>query len=241
MSKSRSARFSLLAVVGALALLLPACEWDGNFTILGYSTAPNYDTRFHTVYVPIFKNITYYRGLEFQLTEAVIQEIEAKSPYKVVSDRGTADTELSGTIVNFQKNILNRNQLNEIREAQTILTVEVIWRDLHTGEPLSQPRPKNIEVYPEVPDRELIPTGPGPLRLVPPGTPVPPLTAVLPDRPENGGLCLPEPIKPEAARPFVIQSLGGFVPELGESITTAMQMNVNRAALQIVHMMEKPW
>jgi hypothetical protein len=241
MSIARFARFGLPAVVGALALLLPACGWDGNFTIFGYSTAPNYDTNIHTVYVPIFKNITYYRGIEDQLTLAVIHEIEAKTPFKICSDRCAADTELTGTIVNFQKLILNENQLNEIREAQTILTVEVVWRDLRTGEPLSQPRPRNIESYPEVPNRELIPSGPGPLRIVPPGTPAPPLTTIIPDRPENGGLSLPEPIKPEAARPYVVQSQAGYVPEIGQSLATAMQANVNRAALQIVHMMEKPW
>jgi hypothetical protein len=38
-----------------------------------------------------------------------------------------------------------------------------------------------------------------------------------------------------------VQSIGGFIPELGQSITTAQQQNVNRLAIQIVSMMEKPW
>jgi hypothetical protein len=32
-----------------------------------------------------------------------------------------------------------------------------------------------------------------------------------------------------------------FRPELGESLSTAQQMNYDRMAVQIVSMLEKPW
>jgi hypothetical protein len=150
------------ALVAIGALLLPSCEWDGHFTVLGYTTRPNYDTSIHTVYVPIFKNSTLWRGMEFEVTEAVIREIHQKTPYRVVSDCSVADTELTGNIVNLTKNRLNITQLNEVREAETVLTVEVVWRNRHTGEILSLPRS---------------PAGPPP-GLPPPtpeGQPVPPL------------------------------------------------------------------
>src|SRR5690349_10480305 len=102
-----------LFLLAAAALVLPSCQGDGNFSVLGYTTRPNYDPNIHSVYVPIFKNFTFWRGLEFDLTRAVVREIELKTPYKVVSDPSRADTELTGTIVSFNKNILNRNQLNE--------------------------------------------------------------------------------------------------------------------------------
>src|SRR5262249_41332066 len=111
------------------------------FTVLGYSTYPNYDTSIRTVRVPIFKNVTFYKGMEFDLTRAVIRTIEAQTPYKVVS--GAADTELTGTIVVMQKAVINRDQQNEVREAQTTLAVDLLWRDLrpgHEGEILSRPR-----------------------------------------------------------------------------------------------------
>src|SRR5262249_60569597 len=47
----------------------------------------------------------------------------------------------------------------------------------------------------------------------------------------------PPPLPP----PPVLISTADFVPELGESITPARQKNVNRLAVQIVSMMEKPW
>jgi hypothetical protein len=139
--KRAKQRRIILALMGCCAaLLLPSCAWDGNFTLLGYTTKPNYDTSIHTVRVPIFKNQTFYRGLEFELTRAVVREIEAKTPYKVVSASCDADTELTGNIVQFTKIILNRNQVNEVREAETIMGVEIVWRNLRTGEILSLPK-----------------------------------------------------------------------------------------------------
>ena len=133
-----------LLLLAASALLLPSCQWDGNFTVLGYTTKPQYPDHIHTIYVPIFKNLTLWRGLEFDLTRAVIREIEAKTPYKVVSSPSCADSQLSGTIISLNKNVINRNQQNEIREAETTLAVEIVWKDLRTGEILSQPRPPAV-------------------------------------------------------------------------------------------------
>jgi Lipopolysaccharide-assembly len=87
-------------------------------------------TTIHTVYVPIFKNRTFRRGLEFDLTRAVIREIEAKTPYKVVSDEASADAVLSGTI-------LAQRPWKSSEEAE--LTVVVRWRSARTGKPLPFP------------------------------------------------------------------------------------------------------
>src|SRR5579859_1569718 len=81
----------LLSAVAACALLLPSCaSWDGHLCILGYTTQPNYDLRFHSISVQVFKNRTPWNltpvpGLEMDLTRAVVREIEAKTPYKVLS------------------------------------------------------------------------------------------------------------------------------------------------------------
>src|SRR5438309_500771 len=89
----------LPALLGICALLLPSCESDGHFAILGYTTRPNYDCSIHTVQVPVFKNLTFWKGIEFDLTKAVVREIESKTPYKVVSNACDADTILTGAIV----------------------------------------------------------------------------------------------------------------------------------------------
>src|SRR5256885_1557449 len=111
-------------VLPALALLLPSCAEDGHFTVLGYSTRPNYDTRYKTVRVNIFKSKTFWSvvptpGLEMDLARAIVRQIEEKTPYKCVGAGCDADTEIGGTLVNFTKGVLNANQLNYPREVET--------------------------------------------------------------------------------------------------------------------------
>jgi hypothetical protein len=186
----------------AAALLAPGCGWDGHLDILGYTTRPNYDPSIRTVYVPIFGNTTMRRGLEFELTRAVVREIEAKTPMKVVSDRSCADTELTAKIVNETKGPTMYNQIGEVRDAQLTMTVELFWRDLrpgHNNEILSRPRPGR-------------PADPAPLGL-----------------------------PPQDGPPVTVQSQAVFTPELGTSRTTAEKTLIDRMAVQIISMMEKPW
>ncbi len=131
-------RLALFAMAG----FLTGCAADNNLKLWGYQVGPVHTNHIRTVRVPLFKNRTYRLGLEDDLTRAVIKEIEAKTPYKVVASGQTADTELDGAIVNTGKNIINRNPLNEVREAETTVAVEIYWRDLRTGELLSQPKKK---------------------------------------------------------------------------------------------------
>ncbi|HTK73694.1 MAG TPA: LPS assembly lipoprotein LptE [Gemmataceae bacterium] len=203
-----------------VALGLCGCESAGHFSVFGYTTKPNYDEGIRTVHVPIFENITFRRGLEYDLTRAVIREIEQKTPYKVVGDRCRADTELSGTILNANKNLLNRNQLNEIREAETVVTVSLVWKDLRTGEILSRPgQAPNVYPTPGIPALDIPDVGAGPTA----GTPPPPPPGAPPP-------------------PLVIDTgVGSYIPELGQSTTTAYQQAINRLAVQIVSQMEKPW
>jgi hypothetical protein len=203
-----------LAIIAPL-LLAAGCGWDGHFTLLGYNTKPNYDTGVKTVYVPIFQNkafqTTPYRMLEGDLTRAVVREIEQKTPYKVVSDPERADTELLGTLISIQKTIVNQNQQNLIREGEIIITVDLVWRDLRDGRILSNRGRDN-------PDAD-----PANLPVFDPTNPPP--VAVI----------------DQAPRPVRVVAVGRLVPELGESNTTAVQMAVNRMAVQIVSMMEKAW
>jgi hypothetical protein len=126
--------------LAALLLLVGACQTGGQITILGYTTRPNYNTCYKTVKVNIFRDPTFWAvvpvpGLEMELTRAVVREIEAKTPYKVVQQN--ADTEIVGIIKAFYKGILGYNQLFEVREAETTLVTQVLWRDLKTGKLLT--------------------------------------------------------------------------------------------------------
>lgn len=137
-------RYRLLVL--AFVTVLPfGCTSDGHIQFLGYSTRPLHDEQFKTIYVPVFQNRAFQsgplRGLENELTVAVQRQIEQVTNYKIVSYRDGADTELLVTIINTPQSIFNRNQLNEVRGAEMVVQVELVWRDLRTGEILSKPAP----------------------------------------------------------------------------------------------------
>jgi hypothetical protein len=113
-------------------LAVSACTSSGGITIFGYTSDSAFDTSIKTIRVPTFKNETFYRGLEFQLTQAVIQKIEARTPWKVVQ-QGYCDAELTGTIKQVQKHVPLINPLNEVREGEYTLTVEITFTDLRNG------------------------------------------------------------------------------------------------------------
>lgn len=242
-----------LFALAACALILPSCASDGHLTVLGYSTKPNYDPNIRTVRVPVFKNKTFMTvtpvvGMEMDLTRAVVREIELKTPFKVVQDCDRADTELRGVIVGFQKVMLNYNPFNEVREAETQLTVHLIWRDLRSGKILSRGPRRPGDALDAEPRQPLIAT---PDTVFPPGVKVPPI-AGTPLVPESLAAQNDEPLD-EAQNPFLdpitklpippacVTSVAHFRPELGESITTALKRNYDRVAVQIVSLMETGW
>lgn len=202
----------------ALLLALAAaagCQGDGNVSVLGYSTEPPFDPTVKTVYLPVFKNVTFHtspsRGIEVDLTEAIKRELNARrSPMRVVSDPALADTELVGTITKMAKGPQNRTPLNYNREFDVIIDCEIVWRDLRSGRSLANARP------------------------------FPPPAKV--DRPFDPSVEPPPPPPPDATAGFVlVAGFGRVIPELGESNATGEQAAIKQIARQVVNMMERPW
>jgi hypothetical protein len=81
-----------------------------------------------TVHVPIFESNSYRRGLGERLTEAVVKEIEKKTPYKVVSDPN-ADSVLTGRLIDEKKHVLVTIPSGDARELQVEMKVQVSWVD----------------------------------------------------------------------------------------------------------------
>jgi len=165
------------AMLGGTAALLAGCERGGHIRFLGYTSAPPFDPNIRSVYLPVFKLApvvtTPLRGLDVELTEAIVQELNSrKSPIKVISDSARADTILIGTIASVTKSNLSLNQQALPLESELSLTVDVVWRDQRSGEVLSNPRGKkppsgagafdpSAVATPEVPKDE----APTPVRL----------------------------------------------------------------------------
>jgi hypothetical protein len=123
--------------------------------------------------------------------------------------------------------------MNEIRQAETVMSVEVVWKNVKTGELLSGPA-RRLEspqyAAPGLPPPQALP-GSLPL-LIDPNVP-PPLTS--PAEPPAEGAPVPKP------PPVLVQSVESYTPELGQSTTSSLQGNMDKIATQIVSMMESPW
>lgn len=217
-----SRRLAFAAGLAGLAAVL-GCQ-NGPPTIFGYQLGADalYDTNIKTVYVPVFTNRAVqtgpYRGMEVELTRAVVREIGAKTRFKVVSDPDRADTELLGNLADIGKSKLNADPQNLTREAELVVTADVLWRDLRTGAVLSSPR------------RGRNPAVGGQLKADPNAAPFDP-NAPAP----------PPVVEEQLGLPVRLVGVGRIIPELGESSATGQQRAVNSLATQIVTMMEKPW
>ncbi|MFO7901504.1 MAG: LPS assembly lipoprotein LptE [Planctomycetota bacterium] len=133
-----------------------------------------YRTDLATIHVPLFKSETLRLDLGEWLTEAVVKEIEMRTPYKVVNTP-LADSVLTGTIRSGDdKHVVSENVNDEPRNLTYQTAVHVTWID--------------------------------------------------------------------SAGRILMQSIVGletdFVPEAGQSITTAQQKVIRRTAQQIVSQME---
>lgn len=135
----RRLRVSLCAAM-TMALLVIGCSGGDD---RGYRWESLYREDIQTVAVPIFANKDFERGVEFRLTQALVQQIEGRTPYKVVA-RSDADTILEGEIVRVLSDPISL----ELRSAQPqeqlyTLVVNFTWKDLRTGQIIRQR--KNFE------------------------------------------------------------------------------------------------
>ena len=125
------------------ALLAGGCGYSQSAEYAGpkqgnYQWHSLYREDIRTVAVPIFRNKTFTRGLEFQLTKAVINYMESSTPYKVVS-RDKADTILEGEITQVKSDTISVDPRTTLPQEQAIrVSVNFIWKDLRSGKILAQ-------------------------------------------------------------------------------------------------------
>ncbi|MDP1564487.1 MAG: LPS assembly lipoprotein LptE [Pirellulaceae bacterium] len=138
-----------------------------------------YTPNVSSVHVQMFENDTFRRGLGPWLTEAVVKEVQLRTPYRI-ADARSADSFLRAQWVADRKTILVENANDEGRDLGYTGQVEVTWTDRY-GNPLT------------------------------------------------------------AGRVIKITEDVSFVPEVGQSVTTAQQELVRKLAQQIVNQMEAGW
>lgn len=109
------AAFTVFAMVGIAGC---ASYRVGNQTL--------YAPDVQTVYVPVIEADSFRRDLGERLTEAVVKEIELKTPFKVIGSP-SADSILSAKLVSDTKRITIENQNDDPRALEIALAVEITW------------------------------------------------------------------------------------------------------------------
>jgi len=117
--RTRNAEYGM-RVLSFVFLLLTGCA--------GYQVGSQslYAPDVSTVYVPMIESDSYRRDLGERLTEAVIKEIELKTPYKVVGTPN-ADSVLSTRLHSDARRVLFENAFDDPRMLETNLRAEVTW------------------------------------------------------------------------------------------------------------------
>ena len=168
------------ALLLILLVLLPSLSGCAR-----YCLGPNrlFDPNIRTVYVPTFQSDSFRRNLGEWLTEAVVKELETRSPYKVVHT-SDADSVLYGRLIADTKQTISEDRNDNPRDIGTDLVFEMRWVD-RAGQTVL--RNSSIPV-----DVSLV-------------------------------------------------SSAHFIPEGGQSMTTAQQRMIRSLARQVVSQMEAGW
>jgi len=106
-------------VLGAVVLSLTGCA---------YSTSPLLREDVRTVYVPVFDNHTFRRGLEVDLTRAVVQELTLRTHLRIAPEEA-ADTTLLGTLEGFEEEVVTKSKEGNVLLMRARASVRFRWRD----------------------------------------------------------------------------------------------------------------
>lgn len=101
-----------------------------------------------TVYVPMIESESFRRDLGERLTEAVIKEIELKTPYKVVGTPD-ADSILAVKLLGDSRTLQGENSFDDPRLSESAIYSEVSWLNRRR---LPMAPPQSIALPPELVD-----------------------------------------------------------------------------------------
>ncbi|MFN0134469.1 MAG: LPS assembly lipoprotein LptE [Phycisphaerales bacterium] len=118
------------AMVTVLAGVGTGCSSDPT---RGYSFASTRSEQVRTVAVPIFDNQTFHHGLEADLTDAIIKEIQRTTRWVVVPTE-KAQTTLTGSITSAElRQLSTSSSTGLVQEVGMELSADFDWRDARTG------------------------------------------------------------------------------------------------------------
>ena len=125
-SHSKRISFRQFACIITLLALISGC---------GYTTKSLISRKINSIYIPIFENDTFRRGLEFDLTTAVKDEIMSNTKLRILQ-KDSADTILTGRIMKVTEGMLSSNVEDNIVESRVTISVYIKLVDRRTGRTL---------------------------------------------------------------------------------------------------------
>jgi hypothetical protein len=125
----RDAAIPGLAAAALAIMALAGCGGPG-----GYSNRSLFPNDIRSVYVEMFDNRTFRRGVEYTLSDALAKRIETDTPYRIISDKDRTDSVLSGQLVVISESILTlERETGRALEKEVVLAAVVNWKNLRTG------------------------------------------------------------------------------------------------------------
>lgn len=131
----RRPSWSILFSLSCVLCLLSSVLLGGCGASTGYSNDSLFPSGLGSVYLQMFDNRSFRRGIEFTLSDALAKRVEADTPYKIVSSRDRADSVMSGQIVAAGESILTiERDIGRALEKEVVLTAVVNWKNLKDGQ-----------------------------------------------------------------------------------------------------------
>ena len=103
-----------------VAMQLPGCA------AYRFGSATMFRPGIRTVHVPIVRNDTFRHDLGVRLSEALVKEIESRTPYKVTGDPA-ADSTLTCRVVEQTKVVLSEANTDDPRALDAAVSVRATW------------------------------------------------------------------------------------------------------------------
>ncbi|MBL7107310.1 MAG: hypothetical protein ISS77_06865 [Phycisphaerae bacterium] len=123
------------AVFVSLSLCVYLIFAGGCNSMSGYSNQSLFAEDIDSVCLEMFDNQSFYRGTEYELSDALGKRIEASTPYKIIEDKSRADSVISGYLSGIDKGVLIiERESGRALDKEVILTAVVSWKNLRTGE-----------------------------------------------------------------------------------------------------------
>jgi hypothetical protein len=124
-----SLRTSMRMVCGLTASVLALASCAAH-PADGWSTGEAWPDNVRTVAIPAATNTSYYREIGPELTKAIIEAVERRTPFKV-TDELHADSVLTVNITNVKLNTISQSSLTGLAQEVIVqLTIDWRWEDL---------------------------------------------------------------------------------------------------------------